>query len=89
MVLECYRRIAALRCELPQLTDPAFGSVSCSVEDRVFTMRRGEVLVVVNFGDSEALLPAEHSEVRFVTPAGATLEHGVLTLPAHAGALLA
>ncbi|MCY7402421.1 MAG: DUF3459 domain-containing protein [Nocardioides sp.] len=89
VVLDCYRRLAELRRVLPALTDPAFGSVSCSVEGRVFTMRRGEVLVVVNFDDSEASLPVEHSEVRFATPAGATLEHGVLTLPAHAGALLA
>ena len=50
-VLECYRRLGRLRRELPELTDPAFGSVSCTVEGRLFTMRRGDLLVVVNAGD--------------------------------------
>ena len=53
VVLDCYRRLARLRRELPQLTDPSFGSVSCTVEDRLFTMRRGDLLVVVNTGEDE------------------------------------
>ena len=52
VVLDCYRRLGRLRRELPQLTDPAFGSVSCTVEGRLFTMRRGDLLVVVNAGDT-------------------------------------
>ena len=51
VVLDCYRRLGRLRRELPQLTDPSFGSVSCTVDGRLFTMRRGDLLVVVNAGD--------------------------------------
>ena len=88
VLLDCYRRLAELRRTLPALTEPAFTSVSCSVEGRVFTMRRGDVLVAVNFGDSESSLAVEHSEVLFATPAGTTLDGARLTLPAHAGAML-
>ena len=37
----------------PDLTDPSFGSTSCTADEetRVFRMRRGGLLVVVNFGD--------------------------------------
>ncbi len=88
VVLECYRRLAELRRTLPALTDPALASVSCAVHGRVLTMRRGDVLVIVNFGDSAAFVPVAHSEVVFATPVGATITDGTLSLPAHAGALL-
>ena len=89
VLLECYRRLGRLRRELPQLTDPAFGSVSCSVEGRLFTMRRDDVLVVVNAGEVEATVEVdEDCEVLFQTPSGVTLDDGVLTVPAHGGTLL-
>ncbi|QIX27178.1 malto-oligosyltrehalose trehalohydrolase [Nocardioides sp. JQ2195] len=88
VVLDCYRRLAELRRKLPALTDPDFTSVSCTVEGRVLTMRRRDVLVVVNFGDSAATLPVDHSALVFATPSGAVLDAGVLSLPRHAGALL-
>jgi maltooligosyltrehalose trehalohydrolase len=90
VLLECYRRLGRLRRELPQLTDPAFGSVSCSVEGRLFTMRRDDVLVVVNAGEVEATVQVdEDCEVLFQTPAGVVLDDGVLTVPAHGGTLVA
>ena len=57
-LLEVYRELARLRRALPDLTDPSFGAVSCTVDEeaRVFTMRRGSLLVAVNFGDAEAML---------------------------------
>lgn len=88
VLLDCYRRLARLRREIPQLTDPSFGSVSCTVDDRVLTMRRGDLLVAVNFGRSATSSEVDCTEVLFTTPTAATLADGVLSLPAHAGALL-
>ncbi|GAA1446474.1 malto-oligosyltrehalose trehalohydrolase [Mycobacterium cookii] len=88
VVLDCYRRLGRLRRELPQLTDPEFGAVSCTVDGRLFTMRRDDVLVVVNTGDSATELEVGDREVLFETPAGVVVRDGVLSVPAHAGALL-
>ena len=89
VVLDCYRRLGRLRRELPQLTDPAFGSVSCSVEGGLFTMRRDDLLVVVNAGEVEVTVEVdEDCEVVFQSPSGVVLDGGVLTVPPHGGALL-
>ncbi len=88
VVLECYRRLAGLRRTIPALTDPSFASTSCTVDGRVFTMQRGDVLMVVNFGDGPASLPAGSRAVVFETPSGVSLTYGSLSLPPHAGALL-
>jgi maltooligosyltrehalose trehalohydrolase len=88
VVLDCYRRLGRLRRELPQLTDPSFASVSCTVDGRVLTMRRGDLLVVVNTGDQAAEVQVGDRGVLFETPAGVAVGDGVLALPAHAGALL-
>ena len=60
-VLAAYQRLAELRRSLPALTDPSFASVACTADEqrRVFTMRRGDLLVVVNFGDAPAELIVE------------------------------
>ncbi len=59
-VLAAYQRLVELRRSLPALTDPSFGSTSCTADEdpRVFTMRRGDVLVVVNFGDHRPSCPS-------------------------------
>ena len=88
VVLDCYRRLGRLRRELPQLTDPDFGAVSCTVDGQLFTMRRSDLLVVVNTGDSATELEVGEREVLFETPAGVVVRDGVLSVPAHAGALL-
>ena len=88
VVLDCYRRLGRLRRELPQLTDPAFGSVSCDVDGRLFSMRRGDLLVVVNTGDTEARVATDAGEVLFATPAGVEVRTGEVVVPPHAGALL-
>ncbi|GAA4368779.1 malto-oligosyltrehalose trehalohydrolase [Nocardioides caricicola] len=90
VLLEVYRDLARLRREQPALTDPSFASVSCTADEdsRVFTMRRGDLLVAVNFGDDEATVETEASEVLFATPAGASLGANGLVLPAHAGAVV-
>ncbi|CAA9377692.1 MAG: GH13_10 / GH13 / GH13_9 / GH13_11 / GH13_36 [uncultured Nocardioides sp.] len=88
VLLDCYRRLAELRRTVPALTDPDFGSVSCTVEGRVFTMERGDVLLVVNAGDSAATAPVGEREVLFETPTGVSVEDGTIALPPHTGALL-
>ena len=91
-VLAAYHRLGELRRSLPSLADPTFGSVSCTVDEaaRVFTMRRGEVLLAVNFGDYPAEVPVESGlDLVFRTPSRPSLSDGVLSLPPHAGALLA
>ncbi len=88
-VLEAYRRLAALRRSLPSLTDPAFDRTSCTVDEnaRLFTMRRGDLEVVVNFGDAPATVAVEGAVLHFGTGPGVRLD-GTLTLPPHAGALV-
>ncbi len=91
-VLAAYQRIIELRRSLPALTDPSFGSTSCTADEeaRVFTMRRGDVLVAVNFGEEPAELSVDADlDLVFRTPSQPTLADGLLHLPAHAGALLA
>ena len=63
-MLGVYRRLAALRRARPELTDPAFTQVACLVDEgaRTFEMWRGDVHVVVNFGDEPAVLCAEFAE---------------------------
>ena len=84
-VLAAYQRLAELRRSLPALTDPSFGSVSCTADEerRVFTLRRGDLLVVVNFGDDPAELIVEGDlDLLFRTPGRPTLADGRLELPA-------
>ncbi|MBL0749810.1 malto-oligosyltrehalose trehalohydrolase [Nocardioides baculatus] len=88
VVLDCYRRLARLRRELPQLTDPSFGSVSCTVEDRLFTMRRGDLLVVVNAGETDVTVGVGERDVLFATPSGVELRDGELAVPRHGGTIL-
>jgi len=94
VLLEVHRSLARLRRTLPDLTDPDLRRTSCQVDEdaRWFVMRRGEVVVVVNFADRSATVPlgGEHGEhvVHWATPAGATAVPGGVELPAHAGAVL-
>ena len=91
MLLGVYRRLAALRRELPELTDPDLRKVDVEVDEeaRTLVMRRGAVSVLVNVGTAtaEVDLAGEH-EVLFTTPAGATLRADAVVLPPNAGALL-
>ncbi len=89
LLLDVHRRLAALRRRLPELTDPAFSSLSATADQgsHVFTLRRRELLIAVNFGASPVTLPVS-GELVFTTPTEASVDAGGLTLPAHAGALL-
>ena len=89
--LAAYQRLAELRRSLPQLTDPSFASVSCTADEtrRVFTMRRSDLLLAVNFGDDDAELVVDGDlAVLFRTPIRPSISAGRLALPPHAGMLL-
>lgn len=97
-LLGVYRDLIALRRALPDLTDPDLRATSCRVDEerRWFLMRRGGVLVAVNFGDAEVTVDlgqltesdGGEYEVRWATPAGARVVGDAVVLPAHAGAVL-
>jgi maltooligosyltrehalose trehalohydrolase len=88
-LLATYRSLASLRRSLPQLTDPSFTSLAATADEetRVFTLRRGGLLIAVNFGTRRATLP-ESGALLFTTPTAAVLDGSGLTLPPHAGVLL-
>ena len=88
-ILAAYRRLAELRRSLPQLTDPAFERTACTVDEeaRLFTMRRGDLEVVVNFGDAPASVDVAGTVLHFGTGPEVSLD-GALSLPPHAGALV-
>jgi maltooligosyltrehalose trehalohydrolase len=91
-ILEAYRSLVALRRRLPQLTDPSFEHTQCDVDDELglFTMHRGDVVVVVNFGAEPASTTVDDGlSLLFETESGVELSEASLKLPGHAGALLA
>jgi len=91
-LLSAYRQLAGLRRELPELTNPAFGRNRCVVDEdsRLFTLVRGDVVVIVNFGTEEATaMVSDGLELRFETESGVDLAGTTVTVPGHAGALLA
>jgi maltooligosyltrehalose trehalohydrolase len=62
-------------------------SATADEETRVFTLRRGGLVIAVNFGTEPAILPIT-GELMFTTPTEATLGSDGITLPAHAGVLM-
>ncbi len=91
VLLDIYRSLASLRRSLPELTDPDLRSTSCSYDEtaRWFVMRRGRVVVAVNFSNAPVTvdLGGDHA-LQWATPASATVVPGGVELPAHAGAML-
>ena len=91
VLLDVYRDLAELRRCTPELTEPDMRATACSFDEdqRWFLMRRGAVVVAVNFGAEPVAvdLGGDH-ELRWATPAGATAAGSAVELPAHAGAVL-
>jgi maltooligosyltrehalose trehalohydrolase len=89
VLLDVYRRLAQLRRTVPALTNPSFVGLMATAEEatKVFTLRRGGLLIAVNFGEAPASL-ADSGEILFTTPTPATVDAVGLTLPPHAGVLL-
>lgn len=88
-LLDLYRRLGRMRRERPEFTDPSFGSVRCTVdeESRLFTMRRGPLLVALNLGEGAVALAARGG-LLLDTGGGATHDGGRLSLPPHVGAVV-
>jgi maltooligosyltrehalose trehalohydrolase len=59
-LLAWYRRLIALRRQVPALTDPRLDRVQteCDPQARWLTVRRGPVVVAANLGEGERALPA-------------------------------
>jgi maltooligosyltrehalose trehalohydrolase len=82
---ELYRRLIALRAELPR-TD---GSVACDPERGWIALDRGPVMVVGNFVEEPSRVPVgEGRELVLATTPEAALDGGLLRLPALSGAVL-
>jgi maltooligosyltrehalose trehalohydrolase len=90
-MIEVYRRLADLRRRRPELTDPAFARVACTVDEaaRVFVMKRGELLVAANLGEAEATIGVGVGSLLFETGPGVSLAGRTLHLSPHAGAVVA
>lgn len=88
-VLAGYRRLAALRRELPELTDPSFGKATADEQGRRLTLERGRVAVHLNLG-SEPWDVGPAAEVLFRTdrPDEPRDEAEVVVVPPGAGALV-
>ena|GEM_PF-45336 len=93
VVLDAYRRLVALRRSRPEVTDPDLRSVTAEADEerRVFTLRRGGLLMAVNVGDAEVSvdLGAGDHELLFTTPSPAVVDRTALVLPPHGGAVVA
>jgi len=89
VVLDAYRRLAALRRAEPDLTDPRFDrtSVEHDAGARWLVLHRGALRVVVNFAEQPVTLEVAADEVLFTSDASITAGTS-LTLPAHAVAVV-
>ncbi|MGA8245856.1 MAG: malto-oligosyltrehalose trehalohydrolase [Nocardioides sp.] len=89
VLLDVYRRLAVLRRALPELTDPSFAALDATSDEktRLFTLRRGGLLLAVGFGDEPVTVPCS-GELLFTTPTAAVVGDEGLLLPPRAGVLL-
>ncbi|MBM0123292.1 malto-oligosyltrehalose trehalohydrolase [Pimelobacter simplex] len=87
-VLAGYRRLAALRREFPELTDPAFGATTLDEPERRLSLWRGTLALHLNLGERPWEAPA--AEVLFSTSERIALGRcdGPLTLPPGNGVLV-
>ena len=92
-LLAAYRRLAALRRSRPELTDPSFGSVSCTVDEESRVFRCGAARCWS--WSTSATPPATvdvggrgGAAVRDRCRASTVSNTGTVSLPPHAGALV-
>ncbi|QIG40480.1 malto-oligosyltrehalose trehalohydrolase [Microbacterium sp. 4R-513] len=90
-LLALYRSIARLRRERPELTDPSFASLGAEAVDvtggRVFRLRRGGLLVLVNLG-AEPVRFEGTGEILLATDAATAVVDGALVLPRDSAAVV-
>jgi len=89
VVLDAYRRLAALRRAEPDLTDPRLDrtSVEHDADARWLVLTRGELRVAVNFAEQPVTLDVAADEVLFASDVSVTAG-GTLILPAHSVAVV-
>jgi maltooligosyltrehalose trehalohydrolase len=85
-VLGWYRALIALRRARPELTGPQI-SVSFDEEGRWLIMDRGATRILVNFGDSDQVLP-DGGELLLATTDEVRAEGGGLRLPGKSAAIV-
>jgi maltooligosyltrehalose trehalohydrolase len=92
-LLELYRRLAHLRRERPELTDPDAAQLSgrvvggTTVDGRVYRLSRGGLEILVNLSDEPVTFDAVR-DVLLATDPAAVVVSGALTLPAVAAAVV-
>ncbi|MCW2787558.1 MAG: maltooligosyl trehalose hydrolase [Marmoricola sp.] len=88
-ILAAYRELAGLRASLPELRAPTFGGAEADDERRTLLIRRGRLLVAVNFGSDAARFAVDQGEILFRAGEGQVLDADGLVLPPGTGALVA
>jgi maltooligosyltrehalose trehalohydrolase len=92
-VLGWYRTLIALRAAEPELADPDLGTSEVAFDEgeRWVLVRRGTLLVAVNFADRPRTLTVGAATVLAASPGAVgetTCSKGHLALPAHAAAIV-
>ncbi|SDP35283.1 maltooligosyl trehalose hydrolase [Nakamurella panacisegetis] len=89
-VLELYRRLAGLRREYSDLTDPRLGRVLTRHDDdeRWLVVERGGLRMVFNFADVSRSVPVGAARVLLATKSGVVLDAGQVFLPARTAVIL-
>lgn len=90
-LLALYRALARLRRERPELTDPAFSSLGGDAAEaeggRVYRLRRGDLLVLVNLSAVDARFEGA-GEILLATDAATAVVDGSLVLPPDSAAVV-
>ena len=90
-LLQLYRDLARLRRERPELTNPAFATLSAAFSDEAhwFRLGRGPVTVLVNFGPDHISLPlSDGASLLLATDDAASVSSSAASLPPHSAAIL-
>jgi maltooligosyltrehalose trehalohydrolase len=89
-ILDLYRRLLALRKEVPELTDPRFTEtfVDYDEDDRWLVMIRGSVTVAVNLAQNAVELGLDGEPLLATDPGVAALPDGAVRLPARSAVIL-
>jgi maltooligosyltrehalose trehalohydrolase len=88
-VLAWHRDLLAFRRRHPSLTDGRLAAVVVDVDEeaRHLRLRRGPVEVLVNLGDAPWPAPVD-GRIRLASPAGVTVEGGLVKVPPHGVVIL-
>ena len=97
-LLKLYRRLARLRRDIPELTDPRFSNLDAVYDDgaRWFRLDRGAVSILANFDDDAREFSlsgadardAKSASILLATDPAAALVAGRATVPAHSAAIV-